>query len=35
VLIGLLGGRIMHALRGTPRTTDEGAGLLMVARRQS
>jgi SAM-dependent methyltransferase len=35
VLIGLLGGRMMHALRGTPRTSDEGAGLLMVARRQS
>jgi hypothetical protein len=33
VLIGLLGGRLMHGLRGTPRTTDEGAGLLMVARR--
>src|SRR5215467_13429141 len=33
VLIALVGGRLMHTLRGTPQTTDEGVGLLMVARR--
>src|SRR5262249_35595509 len=33
VLIGLAGGWLIHRLRGTPRTTDEGVGLLMVARR--
>jgi len=34
VLIGLAGGAMMHALRGTPRTTDEGVGLIMMARRK-
>ncbi len=34
-LIGLVGGRLLHALRKTPQTTDEGAGLLMVAQRQT
>lgn len=34
VLIGLFGGRLMNALRKTPQMTDEGVGLLMVARRE-
>lgn len=32
-VIGYLGGRLTNAVRGTPATTDEGVGLLMVARR--
>jgi SAM-dependent methyltransferase len=32
-LVGFLAGRLMYALRGTPPTSDEGVGLLMVARR--
>jgi len=35
VLIGIAGGWLMHRLRGTPQTTDEGVGLLMVARRRA
>jgi SAM-dependent methyltransferase len=31
--VGLLGGHLMHWLRGTPATEDEGAGLLLTARR--
>jgi hypothetical protein len=34
VVIAFAGGWLMHALRGTPRTTDEGVGLIMVARRR-
>src|SRR5580704_6606056 len=30
---GLLGGRFAHRLLGTPATKDEGAGLLLTARR--
>jgi SAM-dependent methyltransferase len=30
---GLLGGRLAHRLLGTPATKDEGAGLLLTARR--
>jgi hypothetical protein len=33
-LISYLGGRIAFKVRGVPKTTDEGGGLLMVARRQ-
>lgn len=33
-LISLLGGRLMYAMRGTPIMSDEGAGLLLVARRR-
>jgi SAM-dependent methyltransferase len=32
-LISYLGGRIAFKVRGVPKTTDEGGGLLMVARR--
>jgi hypothetical protein len=32
-LTGFLGGRLMHAFCKRPRTTDEGSGLLLVARR--
>jgi SAM-dependent methyltransferase len=31
--VGLLGGHLTHRLRGTPATKDEGAGLLLTARR--
>jgi SAM-dependent methyltransferase len=34
-LIGFLGGRLMYAIRKTPKTTDEGVGLLLVARDRS
>jgi hypothetical protein len=30
---GLLGGRLAHRLLGTPATKDQGAGLLLTARR--
>src|SRR5258705_271113 len=30
---GLLGGRLAHRILGTPVTKDEGAGLLLTARR--
>jgi SAM-dependent methyltransferase len=32
--IGYCAGRLLHALRKTPATTDEGGGLLLVARRR-
>jgi SAM-dependent methyltransferase len=32
-LISYLGGRLAYKLRGIPKTTDEGVGLLLVARR--
>jgi SAM-dependent methyltransferase len=34
-LISYLGGRLAFKVRGVPKTTDEGGGLLMVARRQA
>ena len=34
-IVGFLAGRLAHAVRKTPVTTDEGAGLLMTARRGS
>jgi SAM-dependent methyltransferase len=34
-IVGLLAGMFMYAVKKTPKTTDEGSGLLLVARREA